>query len=137
MTAASQATDLFGEVAETEITAGRVPALMADWTDILADELVKGNGTTDPQAARRLAMRLVARVCREYGGTYTYIPKGDALDRAIRDAQIWADYDGTANGPRGVAALARRENVSAVHIYRILEQQRTLHRRKIQPELGI
>jgi len=127
--------DLFGQISQSLSADGKLPAVMADWIDLAADELTRGEGPMEPDTARRVAVRIVARLCREHGGTSPYIPKGDALERAIRDATLWADYDYTTDGPRGVRALARRENLTEVHVYRILDRQRELHRTRVQPRL--
>lgn len=148
-------------VASLAADPSRWPRELADLTDYLADELVhalpslsapatpdgKASDVTpaagavpaspDPAAtvARCLAGRLVARIAREYGGTTLYLPKGLALDRTLRDLRIWAEYDGTVAGPHGIEAIARREGISTIYVYRILAAQRDLHRRQRQPDL--
>lgn len=106
----------------------RWPRQMAEITDLLADELAKGLPASEADMARPLAGRLMARVAREYGGAYLYVPKGDALQRALRDNQLWADYDGTCDGPNGIRALARREGLAELSVYRLIAAQRCLHR---------
>lgn len=116
------------------------PRELADLTDYLADELTHAlpghpAPAPDPAAARALAGRLVARLGREYGGTTLYLPKGLALERSLRDLRIWSDYDGTVDGPHGIEALARREGLSTIYVYRVLATQREAQRRKRQPDL--
>ena len=113
----------------------RWPRQLAELTDYLADELARVHPDLGAAPARALAGRLMARIAREYGGGTLYIPKGDAVERALRDARLWADYDGTLAGPRGIEALARREGLTAVHVYRILAAQRDLRYRQQQPDL--
>jgi Mor family transcriptional regulator len=108
---------------------------MAELTDLLVDELQHAGAEPDPAAARRLAGRLMARIAREFGGGSMYLPKADALERTLRDARLWAEFDGTVDGPGGVAVLARREGLTTIHVYRILAVQRGLHRRSVQADL--
>lgn len=115
--------------------ASRWPRQMAEWTDLLADELEQGRSGLAPTAARALAARLVARMAREFGGGSVYIPKADALERGLRDLRIWADFDGTVAGPGGIETLARREGLSIHCVYRVLAAQRDRHRRRVQPDL--
>lgn len=112
----------------------RWPRQMAELTDLMADELVQHHRLT-ADAARRLAGRLMARIAREWGGASLYIPKADALDRVLRDARIWSDFDGTVDGAHGVRALAKREGITVIHCYRVLAVQRGLHRRAVQGAL--
>jgi Mor family transcriptional regulator len=115
--------------------AERWPRQMAEITDLIADELGKCEPPQEPAAARRLAGRLMARLAREFGGSSLYLPKADALERTLRDARLWAEYDGTVDGPHGVRELARREDMTMIHVYRILAVQRGLHRRAVQRDL--
>lgn len=115
----------------------RWPRQMAEITDLLEDELAKPESALklDHAAARRLAGRLMARLAREFGGSSLYLPKADALERTLRDARLWAEFDGTVDGPGGVETLARREGLTTIHVYRILAVQRGLHRRSVQGDL--
>ncbi len=113
----------------------RWPRQMAEITDLLVDELEKSSPPMEPPAARRLAGRLMARIAREFGGGSMYLPKADALERTLRDARLWAEFDGTVDGPGGVNTLARREGLTTIHVYRILAVQRGLHRRSVQGDL--
>ena len=115
--------------------AHRWPRQMAEWTDLLADELEQGRSGLAPPAARALAARLIARLAREFGGGSVYVPKGDALERGLRDLRIWAEFDGTVAGPGGIETLARRERLAIQTVYRIMKAQRDRHRRRVQPDL--
>ncbi|WP_052315056.1 Mor transcription activator family protein [Thiocystis violascens] len=113
----------------------RWPAVLAGLSDYVLDELLTGLPATAPALARRLAYRVVARIMREHGGTQLYIPKGDAVLRALRDLEIWSRYDGTVDGPGGLNALARRHGLSAARVRVALRRQRDLHRARVQPDL--
>lgn len=114
---------------------GRWPRQMADITDVLEHELTRLDRPLEPLAARRLACRLVARICRDCGGTWMYLPKGDSLERVLRNAWLWGEYDGTTDGPGGVNTLAKRVGMTSIAVYRILAEQRALHRKAVQPDL--
>lgn len=113
----------------------RWPARMAEMIDLVMDEVRSSALLTLPQEQRALAVRVVTRLCQEYGGGQEYWPKPDRIARALRDARIWAEHDGTTEGPRGVYALAKRHNITAVQVWSILRAQRDLHRRRTQPSL--
>ena len=126
--------DLLDGAASLAADPGRWPRQMAELTDLMCDEIERA-GQVAPREARRLAGRLMARIAVEFGGSALYLPKADALDRILRDARIWADFDGTVDGPHGVKVLARREGITTIHCYRILAVQRGLHRRSVQRDL--
>lgn len=135
--------DLFGGIPDDLPSAaealagdpGRWPRQMAEITDVLEDELTRLDRPLEPIAARRLACRLMARISRDCGGTWMYLPKGDALERVLRDAWMWSEYDGTTDGPGGVNTLAKKVGMTAIAVYRILAKQRALHRKSIQADL--
>lgn len=79
----------------------------------------------------RAAAAVVIRALARYGGGRTmYLPMGDALERALRDNQIWHEFNGS-----NIDELQRKYRVSSIHIYRILARMRKLRRRELQPEL--
>ncbi len=94
----------------------------------LADELSRPPAACAPETARSWACRLAARLACEYRGDHLYIPKGDALDRLIRDARVHADYQ-VAPSADTVKAIALREGLTPIHTYRIIAAQRKLARR--------
>lgn len=114
---------------------GRWPAQLAEMTDILQDELTLALPDLNADAVRIAAMRQIVRFCTEYGGTRPYIPKDDAIRRALRDLEIWARHDGTVEGPSGIRALGKRHNLSEVAVWSILREQRRLHIRRVQGDL--
>ena len=107
----------------------RWPARLAELTDHLLAEIHASGAVLDPQQQRALAMRQVARLCQTYGGDRATWPKPDLIARALRDATIWSEHDGTVDGPRGVLALAKRHHLSDRQIMRILCDQRALRKK--------
>lgn len=100
-----------------------------------ADEIHRALPEIDAGDVRRVAYRVTARLCREIGGSRYYWPKSDEIERALRNLAIWSAHDGTANGPRGVRALARQYKLSDNQVWNILREQRRRHQRRHQLEL--
>lgn len=127
--------DLFGDARAERLVddLGRWPAQLTEMTALLQAELEQG-GLGEPDA-RRLACRQICRFVDEYGGSHPYIPKGDAIRRALRDLRIWGEHDGTVDGPRGIRALSREYRLSEVTVYAILRAQRRLHVQRVQGRL--
>lgn len=111
----------------------RWEAAMVEICDYAADEAEQA-GLAWPQA-RRIGARIARRLCQEMGGVRYYWPRGDAFERAVRDLQIWEEFDGTVDGAHGISVLSRRHGMSDIHLYRIIARQRALHRQRVQPEL--
>jgi Uncharacterized conserved protein len=64
------------------------------------------------------------------GGRQWYLPRGDALQTALRDANI---YRRSRRG--NIPALAAEFRLTERHVWRILRQQYHLHRNKVQLQL--
>lgn len=107
----------------------RWPAHIAELTDLIQWSISQGLPDLDRAKARQLAARLTVDLANSFGGSTVYYPKPDAIARAVRDLQIWAEHDGTRTGPSGIDALVRRYGLSANQVWSILRQQRALHER--------
>lgn len=110
---------------------GRWPTQLAEMTEIIQDELARALPDLSPAEARRTACRQVCRFIGEYGGTRPYIPKHDAIRRALRDLSIWSEHDGTVDGEHGIRALGAKHGLSEVAVWAVLRQQRKLNRRPL------
>jgi len=84
----------------------RLPAAVRELAELAADELRRADAGLAPADCRRLGVRLAARLTDQYGGATYYWPKSDALQRAIRDLTLWAEHDGTVDGPAGIRATS-------------------------------
>lgn len=80
--------------------------------------------------AFRLARAGVVAIAEFGGGRDWYLPRGDDLHAAMRDAEIWR----RANR-RNIGALAAEHGLTERQIWRICNQQRKLHRDKMQGRL--
>lgn len=130
------APDLFGQSPDlTEVPPDLWPERIAALVDLVLDEIQQVDARLPPALARHLASRTVVRLIREHGGTMWYIPQPGSLERVLRNLTIWAEHDGTTDGPHGVRALARRYRLSDASVWAILKVEREHHRRRVQPEL--
>jgi Mor family transcriptional regulator len=82
------------------------------------------------EEAKREARSLVLTLAQYFGGRMWYVPRGDTLRNALRDLEIWHRFDG-----RNAQALAAEFRLSFVHVYRVIAEQRRLHREKTQHKL--
>lgn len=86
----------------------------------------------DDDQARRIAHTLLAEQAMYCGGRHVYIPKGDRLKQAIRDVELWRDWHDHGIVPDDLAA---KYKISVQHVYRIINEQRAIHMRRVQPSL--
>lgn len=103
-----------------ELPDARWAPTLAAMVAVLASTL-KRQGIDEDQAARLATAGVLAQA--EYaGGRMMYLPRGDRLRLALRDAEIWQ------RAKRGnINALAQEYGLSDIHIYRICKQQRELY----------
>lgn len=106
------------------------PKDLAALLDIFEAALKRG-GLDDTQA-KRLAHALLAEQAMYCGGRHIYIPKGDRLKQAIRDVELFRDWHDKGLVPD---ALAAKYRISVQHVYRIINEQRSIHLRRVQPTL--
>jgi len=81
--------------------------------------------------AAELARHAVFAICSTMGGSLIYLPRGDALKRAMRDATIFRDWK---DNDTPIPDLVRKYNLANQTIYDIISKQRALHRRN-EPDL--
>lgn len=93
-------------------------------------EVIEGvfklGGMADEEAFHFAAAAMLA-LADYNGGRDWYLPRGDALKTALRDAKIYRMAH--ANN---IFTLADEHGITPRHIWRIIHQQRALHIRKIQ-----
>lgn len=85
-----------------------------------------------PEAAFKLAREVVMEMAHAFGGRTVYLPRGDRLKIALRDAEIWRRYTGK---PEQIEQFARELGVTTIHVYAILAKQRKLHLGRLQGSL--
>ncbi len=84
------------------------------------------------EEAHRLTLGTVKELALYCGGRYFYLPKGDVLDRAIRDRNLYKDWSDNGILPN---ELATKYRLAVQHVYRIIKEQRMYHARRVQPDL--
>ncbi|MCL1550481.1 Mor transcription activator family protein [Xanthomonas nasturtii] len=83
-------------------------------------------GLGDAQAAKLATAGVLAQA--EYaGGRMLYLPRGDRLRKALRDAEI---YHRARRG--NIRQLADEYGLTDIHIYRICREQKELHLSRVQ-----
>ncbi len=70
-------------------------------------------------ADEAIAINLISSLCHSFGGMQFYLGRGKALERLLRDIQIWNDFDG-----KNVPHLIEKYNVSYSQVYRIISRMR-------------
>lgn len=115
---------------QTEAVRDKWPRALAEMVTI-ATVALKGQAIKD-QDAGALARAVVYGWAKYQGGRMFYLPTGDTLDRALRDARLWAEYSGR---PEDITRFMRETGLTEQAVYRILAEQRRLYRDKIQGQL--
>lgn len=80
--------------------------------------------------AIKQAQDSVIAIARHFGGRAVYLPIGKKLELALRDKNIWLNYNG-----RNVHELVRKYHLSHQQIYNVIEKQRAVGLAKRQPTL--
>lgn len=107
---------------------GKWPLRLLELTDLAEAQLARNSGKA--LAPRELAERLVIEIANYLGGRPVYLPRGDALKRALRDRRIWRDC-----GKVDPDELATREGVCLQQVYKIIGEMRSLERKRRQGAL--
>lgn len=117
-----------------DIDAGEVksawPRSLAAMVDVVVAALAR-RGEPEERALE-LAVCALGAISRYHGGRMTYLPTGEALDRALRDNRMWLGYKGRRED---IERMMREEKLTEQHVYRILAEQRALHLAKVQGAL--
>ncbi len=85
-----------------------------------------------PEAAFKLAREVVMEMAHAFGGRTMYLPRGDRLKIALRDAELWRRYTGKTEQ---IEQFARELGVTTIHVYTIMAKQRKLHVGRLQGSL--
>ncbi|WP_339429487.1 Mor transcription activator family protein [Pseudomonas taetrolens] len=78
-----------------------------------------------------LARHVVFAICDTLGGSVIYLPRGELLKKAMRDAEIYQDWREKGIQP---VDLVRKYRLANQTLYAIIARQRALHRRN-EPDL--
>lgn len=107
---------------------GKWPKRLLELTD-LAESLLTRHASRN-LGPRETAELVVAEIANYLGGRPVYLPRGEALKRALRDRRIWRD-----SGHIDPDTLSDREGVCVQQIYKIIGEMRSLERKRRQGAL--
>ncbi len=85
-----------------------------------------------PEEAFALAREVVLEQAHAFGGRTMYLPRGDRLLIALRDAEMWRRYTGKTEQ---IEQFAREFGMTTIHVYTIMAKQRKLHLGRLQGSL--
>tara|TARA_B100000700_G_C15038220_1_gene853875 strand:+ start:770 stop:1207 length:438 start_codon:yes stop_codon:yes gene_type:complete len=127
--------EMFDELPDDALEHLQDPEITKRWPQSLTDmlmviEAAHRRAGDDAESARERAFRAVRALAHFHGGHIFYLPKGRQIDRALRDREIWERHNGA-----NVSELAQAYDLNEVRVYKILAEQRTLARRRSQPDL--
>ena len=103
-------------------------ALLQDLRDQAT--LLFQDANIDPQKASQIANELMYITAKHWGGQSLYIVKVDCFLADARDIQIYNEFDGHNH-----SELAKKYDLSAVYIYRIVKRMFELEKSRKQPDL--
>jgi len=104
------------------------PTALADLCDIFDNELRRcGLKEAD---VHRISLALLLAQANYGGGRMFYLPKGDRLKQAVRNRQIFREFN-----YRNHDELAQRYDLSVPRIYAIVKEQEAIERSRLQPRL--
>ncbi|MBL4797625.1 MAG: hypothetical protein JKY50_09435 [Oleispira sp.] len=104
------------------------PKFLRELIEVLKNELVRSGQSKDD--ALKLAQRLVARQAHHLGGRMVYIPRDERLKLALRDMEIYDNFNGGNS-----RNLAEHYKLTQQRICNIVKEQHGLFRKRHQPEL--
>lgn len=84
----------------------------------------------DAESAREQAFTAVRALAQYHGGRMFYLPKGESLDRAIRDRRIFEEM-----GKRSAKDLAVAHGLTEQRVYEIYREQRMLFQQRVQHDM--
>jgi Mor family transcriptional regulator len=102
----------------------RWPEAMRQIYAMFKHELEK-NGA-DP----KIAIPMLNRICKKFGGVQLYLPRGRQLESEIMNLSIWHEFKGD-----NVEELSRKYDKSMQHIYRVVAKMRQREIKNRQPNL--
>jgi Mor family transcriptional regulator len=104
------------------------PKLLVDMLQVMQQAYRDAGATVDK--ARALAIIGLRALASYHGGRTFYLPRGDKLEQALRNWQMWEEFTG-----KNIGDLCSKYRLTEQMVYQILAEQRAAHTRKIQPGL--
>lgn len=104
------------------------PKLLVDMLQVMQQAYKDAGAELDQ--ARELAVIGLRALANYHGGRTWYLPRGDKLEQALRNAKMWEEFNG-----KNVGDLCTKYRLTEQMVYQILAEQRAIRARKIQPQL--
>lgn len=95
----------------------------------IAHEELVASGMDDEKASD-LAVKICDHIRKVCGGAHFYIPKGIALDAALKYNRIWEDFKGN-----NYEALAKKYDLTVQRIYQITSAMQKVKQKESQKDL--
>jgi Mor family transcriptional regulator len=108
---------------------GRRAELLVDLA-VQVEKALKEVGGLEAAAAVQIGREIAGWMADHWGGQHIYFPKDVSYKVSQRDQQIFAEFNGSNH-----AELARKYDVSAVWIYRVVKKVLLAERAKRQSDL--
>ncbi len=86
----------------------------------------------DEDLSRKISHALLAEQANYCGGRYFYLPRLDALKRAIRDVELYKDHVHKQMLPD---ELSTKYNLTVPHVYRVIKEQQAYYIKSIQHDM--
>lgn len=122
------AADLLDRVDERHVPDGKWPTMLAEFIDVLRDTFVRRGMSAED--ADQLARAGVLALSEYLGGRYFYLSRGDRVRAALRDDEVWREFNG-----RNIAELAARHGLTERQVYRAIAEQRAMRVKRRQGQL--
>lgn len=98
------------------------PRTLVEMTDVIEHRMTRDG--MSPDEAARLSCNIIAELSNYFGGRQFYLPRGEKLERSLRDAEVFK-----LSGRVKVLEISERFNLTQAQIYNIIKKQRELRRR--------
>ena len=120
--------DLLAHAAKDEVDLNSWPKMLADLIEVTLAEL--NDYGLHQDEAWRIAKRLITRQAHYFGGGMMYLPRNEKLKKALRDANLYHDFNG-----HNQRDLMKKYKLTQQAVYQICAEQRKLFVKKSQHEL--
>ena len=103
------------------------------WNSVLVELIalvkaeLKRQGVDDQE---KMVEKIILAISHYMGGRAIYLPNGNRIKVALRDYAIYDEFNG-----KNLKQLSQRYGLSEPHIYDIIRKQRSIIKKRHQPEL--
>lgn len=105
-----------GKAVRSGKLADKVPELLGDLADTIADRLVRSQVGITPERAVEIGIEVADHMRGHWGGTSLYFPTGESINISRKWMQIYEEFNGFNH-----YELHQKHGLTLVHIYRIIK----------------